>query len=67
MQPPYLDHGGRLRIGELLDAPLTGHNVAHLRRQIRVLLLLTDLQGKSINVDTVTRATVPGGREGGGT
>ena len=45
-----LDHRGRLHVGELFDAPLTGHNVAHLQWQIRVLLLLAHLQARQMRV-----------------
>ena len=45
-----LDHGGRLHVSELLHAALTSHDVAHLERQVRVLLLLTHLQAGQVRV-----------------
>lgn len=39
-----LDHRRRLHVCQLLDAPLAGHDVAHLQRQVRVLVLLAHLK-----------------------
>ena len=39
-----LDHGGRLHVGQLLDAPLTLDDVADLQRQVGVFVLLADLE-----------------------
>ncbi|RNA31904.1 hypothetical protein BpHYR1_001806 [Brachionus plicatilis] len=44
------DHGRRLHVGQLFDASLTGHNVAHFQWQVRVLLLLTHLQTRQMSV-----------------
>ena len=38
-----LDHGGGLHVGQLLDAALALHNVAHLQGQVGVLVLLAHL------------------------
>jgi hypothetical protein len=38
-----LDHRGGLHVRELLDAALALHDVAHLQRQVRVLVLLPHL------------------------
>uniref|UniRef100_A0A1I8HCJ4 Calpain catalytic domain-containing protein n=1 Tax=Macrostomum lignano TaxID=282301 RepID=A0A1I8HCJ4_9PLAT len=41
-----LDHGGRLRIRQLLDAALAADNVADFQRQVGVLVLLAHLQAR---------------------
>jgi hypothetical protein len=45
-----LDHCGCLRVGQLLNAPLAGNNLAHFRWQIGVLLLLTHLQARQVRI-----------------
>ena len=51
-----LDHGRRLHVGELLHAALTGHDVADLERQVRVLLLLSHLQARQVWVPETNAA-----------
>ena len=45
-----LDHGGGLDVGQLLDAPLTGHDLTHFGGEVRVLLLLPHLQTREVGV-----------------
>ena len=52
------DHRRRLHVGELLDAALARHYVAHLERQVRVLLLLAHLQARQVRISTFKESNV---------
>ena len=43
-----LYHRRSLQIGQLLHAPLAGHNVAYLHGQVGVLVLLADLKAREV-------------------
>lgn len=48
-----------MHVGELLDASLATDDVAHFQRQIRVLLLLADLQARQMRMSAKLRSRQP--------